>query len=104
IDSRNLNKIRDAMEKVISDPKGTGKYSRVPGIKSAGKTGTAQNPHGEDHAVFVAYAPVKTPRLAIAIVLENAGHGGVEAGPLAREIMIFYFHSLGDGKQVGDSG
>ena len=103
INLKHLNIIRDAMEKVVSDPEGTGRFSRVPGIKSAGKTGTAQNSHGEDHALFVAFAPFRSPRLTIAIILENAGHGGVTAGPLAREIMIFYFHSLNNSEQADES-
>ncbi|MDZ7861005.1 MAG: penicillin-binding protein 2 [Candidatus Krumholzibacteriota bacterium] len=91
INRRHLNRIRESLEKVVSAPEGTGRFSRVPGVRSAGKTGTAQNPHGEDHAVFIAYAPVESPRLAIVVILENAGHGGVEAGPISREIMSFYF-------------
>lgn len=91
INHEHLDRIRESMEKVVSDPLGTGRFSRVRGVSSAGKTGTAQNPHGEDHAVFIGYAPVESPRLAVAVVLENAGHGGVEAGPISREIMSFYF-------------
>jgi penicillin-binding protein 2 len=62
---------------------GTGGAARVPGVRVAGKTGTAQNPHGQDHALFVCYAPVDSPRLAVAIVVENAGHGGSIAAPRA---------------------
>jgi len=89
-----LHFLRRAMEGVIADQNGTGRYSRVPGVKTAGKTGTSQNPHGEDHALFVAYAPAQSPALSIVVILENAGHGGVEAGPLARDIMNFYFNSM----------
>jgi len=48
-----------------------------------GKTGTAQNPHGEDHSVFIAFAPMKNPKIAIAVFIENAGFGGVWAAPIA---------------------
>ena len=69
------------MERVVAA--GTGGAARVPGVRVAGKTGTAQNPHGQDHALFVCYAPVDSPRVAVAIVVENAGHGGSIAAPRA---------------------
>jgi penicillin-binding protein 2 len=49
----------------------------------AGKTGTAQNPHGEDHSIFIAYAPFEKPRIAISVFIENAGFGGTWAAPIA---------------------
>ena len=69
------------MERVVAA--GTGAAARVPGVRVAGKTGTAQNPHGQDHALFVCYAPVDSPRMAVAIVIENAGHGGSVCAPRA---------------------
>jgi penicillin-binding protein 2 len=57
----------------------------------AGKTGTAQNPHGEDHAVFAAFAPVGAPEIAVAVVIENVGHGGEFAAPVAGAILRAYF-------------
>ncbi|MEK7330722.1 MAG: penicillin-binding transpeptidase domain-containing protein, partial [Candidatus Eisenbacteria bacterium] len=53
----------------------------------AGKTGTAQNPHGEDHALFVCYAPADHPTIALAFVVENSGHGGTVAAPLAGQTL-----------------
>jgi penicillin-binding protein 2 len=73
--------VHRAMELVVAS--GTGGAARVPGVRVAGKTGTAQNPHGQDHALFVCYAPVDSPRVAVAIVVENAGHGGSIAAPRA---------------------
>jgi penicillin-binding protein 2 len=73
--------VHQAMELVVAA--GTGGAARVPGVRVAGKTGTAQNPHGQDHALFVCYAPVDSPRVAVAIVVENAGHGGSIAAPRA---------------------
>jgi penicillin-binding protein 2 len=64
-------------------PGGTGGLARVQGIEVAGKTGTAQNPHGPDHAWFVGFAPYDNPRIAIAVLLENAGFGGSYAAPIA---------------------
>jgi penicillin-binding protein 2 len=66
---------------------GTGGAARVPGVRVAGKTGTAQNPHGQDHALFVCYAPVDSPRVAMAIVIENAGHGGSICAPRAGALL-----------------
>jgi cell division protein FtsI/penicillin-binding protein 2 len=80
-----------ALTKVVEDSRGTGKRARVPGIKVAGKTGTAQNPHGKDHAVFAAFAPAGKPEVAIAIVIENVGHGGEFAAPIAGRILQSYF-------------
>lgn len=61
----------------------TGWRARVPGHDVCGKTGTAQNPHGEDHSVFIAFAPRDEPRIAIAVYVENAGFGGRWAAPIA---------------------
>lgn len=94
IDKQLLGIIRSAMEGVVSGERGTGRASAVPGIKIAGKTGTSQNPHGEDHALFVAYAPAEDPEIVLAIVMENAGHGGAMAAPVAREILTYYFFGL----------
>jgi cell division protein FtsI/penicillin-binding protein 2 len=54
---------------------------------AAGKTGTAQNPHGEDHALFVCYAPAESPEIVVAVVLEESGHGGAVAAPAARRVL-----------------
>jgi penicillin-binding protein 2 len=62
---------------------GTGTAARVTGLAVAGKTGTSQNPHGKDHALFVCYAPADHPTIALAFVVENSGHGGTFAAPLA---------------------
>lgn len=77
--------LHDAMRRVIEA--GTAGRARLPGIAVGGKTGTAQNPHGEDHALFVCFAPVDTPRIAMAIVAENSGHGGSVCAPIAQHVM-----------------
>lgn len=81
--------IVDSLEHVVSE--GTGRRARVDGVRVAGKTGTAQNPHGEDHAVFAAFAPVGAPEVAVAVVVENIGHGGEFAAPVAQRILEAYF-------------
>ena len=75
-----------AMEKVVAA--GTGGMARVAGVRVAGKTGTAQNPHGQDHALFIAFAPVEAPTVALAVVVEGGGHGGSVAAPIARQGML----------------
>ena len=80
--------IKDGMIGVVL--KGTGTLAQVPGITVAGKTGTAQNPHGKDHAWFIAFAPVENPKIAMAVLVENAGFGGSISAPIARELIKFY--------------
>ena len=76
-----------AMHKVTL-PGGTANASRsVPGMNVAGKTGTAQNPHGKDHALFVCFAPLEAPTIAMAIVAENSGHGSEWAAPVAGSLL-----------------
>jgi membrane peptidoglycan carboxypeptidase len=83
--------LQQAMVGVVEAQNGTGKLARIEGIQVAGKTGTAQNPHGEDHACFIAYAPADKPAIALAVIIENAGGGGAVAAPIAREVMRAYF-------------
>jgi len=77
--------VREGLERAVAA--GTGTAARVPGVPVAGKTGTAQNPHGQDHALFVCYAPADTPWIALAFVIENAGHGGSAAAPRAGAVL-----------------
>ncbi len=80
IDSIHFKNIEIGMENVIKY--GTGFAAKTPNIEMAGKTGTSQNSHGEDHSVFFAYAPVNNPKIAIAVYVENAGGGGTVAAPI----------------------
>jgi penicillin-binding protein 2 len=75
--------VREGMRRVVMEPGGTASLARVKGIQVAGKTGTAQNPHGKDHAWFVGFAPLDNPRIAIAVLVENTGYGGSFAAPIA---------------------
>ena len=69
---------------------GTATSIRMNDIKIAGKTGTAQNPHGKDHAFFVCFAPFENPKIAIAVVVENAGFGSTYAAPIAKKMIEAY--------------
>jgi penicillin-binding protein 2 len=75
---------------------GTGYASRVKDIVICGKTGTAQNPHGKDHAVFLAFAPREQPKIAIACIIENAGFGGVWSAPVVTLMIEHYLKGKTD--------
>lgn len=110
VKTENLELIKNALIGVVNSPRGTGTKARVPEVTVAGKTGTAQvialdadkNSDKEDdipvkfrdHAWFVSIAPVKKPRLAIAVLVEHGGHGGSAAAPIAKEMIKAY---LGNG-------
>jgi len=88
IDSGNFEPVINGMEAVVEH--GTGNHSKIPGIIMCGKTGTAQNPGGEAHSVFVAFAPRENPKIAIAVVVENSGEGAHWAAPIASFIVEQY--------------
>ena len=73
------------MEQVVL--KGTGTAAAVSGIRVTGKTGTAENSSGADHAWFIGSAELPNRRIAFAIIVENSGGGGTEAAPIARSII-----------------
>ncbi len=80
-----LNTVKKSLAGVVE--KGTGMMARVPGLLVSGKTGTAENPHGDDHSIFVGYAPSENPEILVCIIVENAGHGGSIAAPIAGKII-----------------
>lgn len=79
--------IKRGMYLVVHGAHATGRAAQVPGITAAGKTGTAQNPHGEDHAWFIGFAPFEDPQIAWCVFLENGGGGGAKAAPIAKGII-----------------
>ena len=81
VDSIYVERVQEGMHRVMT--KGTGRWVQVPDIPSAGKTGTAQNPHGRDHSLFIMFAPYEDPEIAIAVTVENAGYGATAAAPMA---------------------
>ena len=95
------NVIHKGMYDVVNTPGGTALGAKVPGISVCGKTGTAQNPHGEDHAWFIAFAPKVNPRIAICVLVENSGFGGTIAAPIAQQLLMKYFYP--SAKQSADS-
>ncbi len=85
-DNDNMAAVRDMMEAVVK--RGTGTSVRIPGVRVGGKTGTAQNPHGQSHSWFVGFAPVENPQVCVAVIAENAGYGAGIAASVARQIII----------------
>ncbi len=81
VDEKHFIPIIDGMERVVEA--GTARASRIKDITICGKTGTAQNPHGKDHSLFVGFAPKVNPKIAIAVMVENSGFGGTWAAPIA---------------------
>ena len=71
---------------------GTAAFIKVPGHEFCAKTGTAQNPHGKNHSLFVCFAPKDNPKIAVAVVVENAGYGATWAGPIAGLMMEKYLN------------
>lgn len=90
IDRHYFDAVVDAMQWVVEKPGGTARRARIDSIAVCGKTGTAENPHGEDHSVFIAFAPRENPKIAIAVYVENAGFGGTWAAPIASLMMESY--------------
>ena len=84
IDTANFETIISGMEGAVSGvPGATARVAAIKDIIVCGKTGTAQNPHGDDHSVFIAFAPKDNPKIAIAVYVENAGFGSTYAAPVA---------------------
>ena len=82
-----LKYVKEGMEKVVLSNEGTAHNIYDKKILIAGKTGTSQNPHGKNHALFIAYAPIDNPQIAVAVVVENAGYGSTHAAPVAYKII-----------------
>jgi penicillin-binding protein 2 len=82
--------IVEGMQGVVNESGGTARRARLDNIVVCGKTGTAQNPHGEDHSIFIAFAPKENPTIAIAVYVENAGFGGTWAAPIASLLIEQY--------------
>jgi len=81
--------VKEGMFLVVNGS-GTATHIKMTDIDISGKTGTAQNPHGQDHALFVCFAPAEDPKIAIAVVVENVGFGGTHAAPIAKAMIEAY--------------
>ena len=88
IDPKHFDVVIEGMAMAVTS--GTSRIAAIKDIEVCGKTGTAQNPHGEDHSVFCAFAPKVNPRIAIAVIVENSGFGATYAAPIASLLMERY--------------
>ncbi len=88
IEPRHFQTVMEGMKLVVTN--GTGRTAQIPGIVVAGKTGTAQNPHGADHSVFALIAPADDPKIVIFCLVENGGFGATVACPIASLLAELY--------------
>lgn len=88
VDASHFAVVKEGMARVMIN--GTGRHYAVPELNMCGKTGTVQNPHGRDHAIFIGFAPKDDPKIAVAVVVENAGFGATWACPVASMMMELY--------------
>ncbi len=93
IDPVHFKPVIEGMEMAVwQDHGNTAGIAKIPNIDICGKTGTAQNPHGEDHSVFIAFAPKDDPKIAIAVYVENGGFGARWAAPIASLMVEKYLN------------
>lgn len=93
VDPDNFDIVREAMLDVFEAEHGTARWYALDSIKQCGKTGTVQNPHGDDHSIFIAFAPMENPQIAISVIVENAGFGSTWAAPIASLMIEKYLTS-----------
>jgi penicillin-binding protein 2 len=98
-----LEKVKRAMHRVVYGGRGTGHRVKIEGVEVGGKSGTAQAPGRDNDAWFVAFAPYDHPEIAVAVVVEGGGYGGVMAAPIAREVMEAYFGKESEEEAAADS-
>ncbi len=94
IDEKYFKPIINGMERVVDGQEGTARNCKIPDYEICGKTGTAQNPHGEDHSIFIAFAPKENPKIAIAVYVENGGWGSTWAAPIASLMIEKYLKKM----------
>lgn len=92
VEPKHFNVVVDGMYDAVHKQGGTGRIAYVPNLDICGKTGTAQNPHGEDHSTFLCFAPKESPKIAVSVYVENGGFGGSIAAPIASLIIEQYLN------------
>ncbi len=85
--NQTLDLLREGLRLVVAGEHGTARSLRNNRYSIGGKTGTVENPHGENHSWFVGFAPLEAPEIVVAVIVENAGHGAEVAAPIAGEIL-----------------
>jgi penicillin-binding protein 2 len=102
VDEKHFEPVIGAMSRVINEDGGTGFRARLKDIEVVGKTGTSQNPRGEDHSVFIAFAPRENPQIAVAVYVENAGQGARAAASVAGLVIEKYLKREIQRKNIED--
>jgi len=97
IDPKHFDFIRESMLDVFEGEHGTARWYKVDSLLICGKTGTVENPHGDDHSMFIAFAPYDNPKIALAVIVENSGFGSSWAAPIATLLIEKYL--LGEVKR-----
>ena len=92
ISQKTFSIIKRGMYRVVNGEHGTAKAAYCRNVKVAGKTGTAENPHGDPHSWFIGFAPFDKPEIAVCVLIENGGSGGRTAAPIAGKIIKKYFN------------
>ena len=100
VDRRYFDPVVKGMYEAVHLPRGTARRAELPGVVVCGKTGTSENPHGEDHAVFIGFAPMDRPRIAVSVFLENSGFGGTWAAPLGSLLIERYLNGKVERKEL----
>ncbi|MDR8389773.1 penicillin-binding protein 2 [Aliifodinibius sp. S!AR15-10] len=89
VEQAQIDVVKEGMRRVVTD--GSGRYyANLDSIKVAGKTGTAQNPHGKDHGWFISFAPLENPQIVVVVLMENSGYGSISAAPVASLLIEQY--------------
>jgi penicillin-binding protein 2 len=96
--------LREGLRLVVEGPGGTARSLRNPRYSVGGKTGTAQNPHGDDHSWFVGVAPLEVPEIVVCVLVENAGHGSEVAAPIAKKIIEAYMDKKFKSQAIAEAG
>jgi penicillin-binding protein 2 len=95
VDTTHFPKVIGGMYRAVNSGFGSGgtaSIAAVKGLDICGKTGTAQNPHGSDHSVFICFAPKDNPKIAVAAYVENGGFGATYAAPIASLLTEMYLN------------
>ncbi|MBP5259251.1 MAG: penicillin-binding protein 2, partial [Paludibacteraceae bacterium] len=90
VDSTYYRVVKEGMARAVAY--GTARIGQIEGMEFCGKTGTAQNPHGKDHSIFIGFAPKDDPKIAVAVYVENSGFGATWAVPIASLMIEKYLN------------
>ncbi|MBC7331311.1 MAG: penicillin-binding protein 2 [Synergistetes bacterium] len=97
-----IEEVKKGMRLAVTE--GTAKLLSDSFIRAAGKTGSAQNPSGQEHAWFMGFAPYDNPEIAIVVLIEEGGAGGSAAVPVAKKVLEFFFGRYAYGSNKGKGG